>query len=112
MDGDVGVKKEGSPEPVTIGDTGISLGWRYHDKVHGEKIEGVAICVSLWFTGCNRVCLEYIHKGEIKEHWIDVNRAVLVPNQDAPTKLDVEKKPGGPGDVTRRGDPSHSDSSR
>ena len=72
----------------------VKLGSVYRDKIHG--IKGVAVYKTLCLSGCNRVCLEYVKEGEIKEYWFDEPQLELVKK----TKLkppEDEKDKGGPG---------------
>jgi len=70
------------------GNIAIELGKKYRDTVHG--IEGIATCHSRYLTGCDRVGLEYMKDGEIKDFWVDVNRleGVKIPPD--------QQLPGGP----------------
>ena len=54
----------------------IVLGAIYVDTLHA--IEGVAVSHTRYVTGCDRVMLERKHDGEVKEHWVDVERIVSV----------------------------------
>ena len=69
----------------------IELGKKYKDSVHG--IEGIATVFSKFMTGCDRVCLEYVKDGSVKDLWVDVTRL----EGFKPEPQDI--KPGGPGKV-------------
>ena len=66
----------------------VKLGEKYTDSIHG--LEGVAVSITHYLTGCAQVQLETMKDGEIRTTWFDITRLkdVYVP--------DEEKKPGGP----------------
>ncbi len=68
----------------------IELGKRYIDKQTG--IEGVVVVVSFFQFGCERVTLEVVREGEIKEYSFDAPRLTEVGKEE-PVKSD---KSGGP----------------
>jgi len=67
----------------------LELGKVYRDSVHGW--EGIATSRTEFLTGCDRVCLERMQDGEIKESYFDVTR---IEGVELPPE---QKKPGGPG---------------
>ncbi len=66
----------------------IELGTKYRDTLHG--IEGIATVQSIHLTGCDRICLEYLKDGEVKDIWVDITRLEGMETGDTP---------GGPGKV-------------
>lgn len=88
---------------VTSYDTDIVLGETYIDKQTG--IEGTAVAVSFYQFGCERVSLESVNKGEIKEYGFDAPRLTRV-STGATAKT---TKTGGP---DRHRLPGRSDPSR
>lgn len=70
---------------------GIKLGEKYRTKLFG--FEGVAFAHAKYYTGCDRICLQYLKDGEIKEYWVDIN------DIDGIELSETDKKPGGPASV-------------
>lgn len=71
----------------------IELGKGYRDTVTSRA--GTATAIYFYPNSCERVTLEFIHDGEIKEHTFDAPRLVsLVTGQPMTTT-----KTGGPGDL-------------
>ena len=70
------------------GDFVVDLGKRYRDKING--FEGVATAHARYLTGCDRVLLEAVQNGDLKEYWFDVTRLADVEIPDD------ELRPGGP----------------
>lgn len=68
----------------------IELGKKYIDKQTG--IKGVAIAVTFFQFGCERVGIEVVHAGEIKEYSFDAPRLTEV-GKEQPVQAD---KTGGP----------------
>lgn len=66
----------------------IKLGTSYFDTVH--KIEGVAMAVAQFLSGCDQVCLERVVDGKVEELWIDVTRLEPAEKQ----AMQVEPGPG------------------
>jgi hypothetical protein len=71
-------------------ETDIRLGERYIDKQTG--IEGTATTVTFFQHGCERVSLETVVKGEIKEYGFDSPRLTHVETQQQATST----RTGGP----------------
>lgn len=69
----------------------ITLGTKYRDKVHG--IEGVAVSKHVYLTGCDRVVLEWVKDGEIKDASFDATQLIEVA-QEKPVR--AARIPGGP----------------
>lgn len=60
-------------------ETDIRLGERYIDKQTG--IEGTATAVTFYQFGCERVSLENVTRGEIKDYGFDAPRLTHVATQ-------------------------------
>lgn len=71
----------------------LILGAVYRDSVLPD-IQGVAIAVTSWITGCDTVGLARVHEGEEKQSWVDITRLELVEARQG--SLGEEKDPGGP----------------
>ncbi len=54
----------------------VVLGDTYHDTIH--HIGGIVIAQCSYFTGCDRILLEWVKDGEIKEGWFDIIRLEFV----------------------------------
>lgn len=63
--------------------TDIKLGDRYRDEQTG--IEGVATSVSFFQHACERVCLELLVKGELKEYIFDSPRLTNIASGERAT---------------------------
>lgn len=68
----------------------IVLGERYRDDQTG--IEGTATVVSFYQHGCERVSVEVVHDGEIKEYGFDAPRLTRVATNQRATS----DRTGGP----------------
>lgn len=75
---------------ITSYHTDIVLGERYRDEQTG--IEGTAVGLHFYQFGCERVSLESVNKGEIKEYGFDAPRLTRV-STGVTAKTD---KTGGP----------------
>jgi hypothetical protein len=73
--------------------SGIELGARYRDRETG--IVGRAVVVSFFEHACERVVLEYLKDGEIKEVGFDVPRLEAVGDEKKDL-MPAGAKPGGP----------------
>ena len=78
----------------------IKLGHTYKDRIHG--IVGIANCDCRYLTGCDRVELQYVRDGEVKEIWSDATMVdEVLEGEDfrepivVPTR-EVAKDNGGP----------------
>lgn len=74
----------------------IQLGETYRDEQTG--ITGVATSVGFFQHACERIVLEFVNDGELKEYAFDAPRLVHV-NTNEPAK---SERPGGPHDVPGR----------
>jgi hypothetical protein len=77
---------------VTIEGKPIVLGRKYRDTLHG--IEGIATAHYRFLTGCDRILLEWVKDGEVKNYTVD-----------APTLIDVETEKPVATDRKRKGGP-------
>lgn len=59
----------------------VKLGENYRDTIHG--VVGIATCRSQYITGCERVCLEYVQDGDVKEYWVDEIRLEGITEEKA-----------------------------
>ena len=73
----------------------IKLGNKYRDVVHG--IEGTAVAKYEFLMGCDRVCLEFVVSGEVKQHTVDVPQLAEL---DEPPKVKADRRTGGPERLT------------
>ncbi len=94
------VKTKG--KPVDIDNSAnwveVELGEKYKDKVHG--IEGIAMTVIHYLSGCSRVLIETREKNKIRDNWFEAQR---LERTSKPKK--VKKSPaktGGPSKVCDR----------
>jgi hypothetical protein len=73
----------------------VELGKRYRDTLHAS-IEGVAVSRHTYITGCDRICLEYVHAGEVKQYTVD---APLLEAVETSAPVAENRKAGGPRDL-------------
>jgi hypothetical protein len=81
--------KFGTPAKTSY-DTDIRLGERYIDKQTG--IQGTATAVTFFQHGCERVSIETVVNGEIKDYGFDSPRLTHVETQKQATTT----RTGGP----------------
>lgn len=76
-----------------IYESDIQLTKKYRDTLTGR--DGVATAIYFYPNSCERVTLEFIHDGEIKDHTFDAPRLVSLETGQQATTV----KTGGPGDL-------------
>ncbi len=83
-------RKKGNPQ-LTADGKEIVLGQKYRDNLHHQ--EGTAVARYEYLNGCDRICLEFMHGGEIKSVTFDVVQLEEIPE---PPKVKEQRRTGGP----------------